>query len=680
MEENNTPPKLPKLPFIAVDVVLVIAAIFIANSGEGPLNPVNFFWVIFCVTLGGVLACLPFYIEFRNHMRLAEYDKSQANHENSRRIEAAQAEIQQICEAITQQADRSERTASVIEHLSQGLNLKIEEIGQKVPTAAEIPTENSNEFDEKLVQFSQQILGKLDEEQSVDLSELKSLIEANESATLAILEKISAISEANEKVASPETLEIVSEEFETISTETETDEPDFLEEETVSEGDDESSAVANESEALESLDDPVEDFSIVDEGDADEEDSLPEQEEILNEALDQQSDEADEGEIVEFVSESEALDELEDSVEDSVVVEEDETPVSEGSEEPVSEVLSLEESDSDEESDAIEANDISTVDDELESEQDTEVLIENLDDEATKDNKSEDFEVSSTSDILEDFEDLDEDVSVSDENSSSDQQENTEIDSNEQNQPATTEPVAIDDDFDAFDEDISMSIEADLIIDEDNDATPASASLGSDTDEAPLEDSVEEESNSELLDNTDFDLPSEDAPEEDNDPVSFLPEEDEIETMQSEVKAESTDKINAAAVEASTDSVDELELDVETTPEESFEAHDQPDLMDDIPEGSAKAKKSGRKETALVAQVLIGIGNKPYVRGEGPGLSNDVGVPMDFLEIGKWQWIAPESTEPVVCRIFKNDETEAEGEPIVIEPGQKRVVSPSFLG
>ena len=43
---------------------------------------------------------------------------------------------------------------------------------------------------------------------------------------------------------------------------------------------------------------------------------------------------------------------------------------------------------------------------------------------------------------------------------------------------------------------------------------------------------------------------------------------------------------------------------------------------------------------------MIGIGNKPYLRGEGPGLSWDEGVPMNFIEIGKWSWSPPQKMHP----------------------------------
>ncbi len=135
---------------------------------------------------------------------------------------------------------------------------------------------------------------------------------------------------------------------------------------------------------------------------------------------------------------------------------------------------------------------------------------------------------------------------------------------------------------------------------------------------------------------------------------------------------------------ASTDEVEaslELRKDSEAPAEEGEpeeEAPLQPNLMDDLPPPRQKPRKSPKGATVLVAQVLIGIGNKPYVRGTGPGLSSTKGVPMEFLEIGKWQWTAPESDEPISCQIYKNDEVPASGDMIELEPGQRRTVSPSF--
>ena len=48
-----------------------------------------------------------------------------------------------------------------------------------------------------------------------------------------------------------------------------------------------------------------------------------------------------------------------------------------------------------------------------------------------------------------------------------------------------------------------------------------------------------------------------------------------------------------------------------------------------------------------MAKVKIGIGNKPFLRGEGPGLSWEEGVPMNFVEIGKWSWSPSDKEAPL---------------------------------
>jgi len=95
-----------------------------------------------------------------------------------------------------------------------------------------------------------------------------------------------------------------------------------------------------------------------------------------------------------------------------------------------------------------------------------------------------------------------------------------------------------------------------------------------------------------------------------------------------------------------------------------------------------RKKRSSRSPVSacvLTAQVLIGIGNKPFVRGTGPGLSLEKGVPMEFVEIGQWRWVAPGAVkEAITLRILKNDEVPAEGDSILLHPGQSLEVSPVF--
>ncbi len=97
-------------------------------------------------------------------------------------------------------------------------------------------------------------------------------------------------------------------------------------------------------------------------------------------------------------------------------------------------------------------------------------------------------------------------------------------------------------------------------------------------------------------------------------------------------------------------------------------------------EASAKAEASVSSDgaTRLLATAYIGIGNKLFIRGDGPGLSWDKGVPMQFVSIGKWGWSTDEATGPIACKLYKNDETAALSGEIFLEPGKHVEVTAIF--
>ena len=94
-------------------------------------------------------------------------------------------------------------------------------------------------------------------------------------------------------------------------------------------------------------------------------------------------------------------------------------------------------------------------------------------------------------------------------------------------------------------------------------------------------------------------------------------------------------------------------------------------------DGGATAKTSDGS-TRLLVTAYIGIGNKVFVRGDGPGLSAEKGQPMEFVSIGKWLWQTSEATAPVTVQVYKNDEVKALGEDITIDPGHHVEVTPVF--
>jgi hypothetical protein len=92
----------------------------------------------------------------------------------------------------------------------------------------------------------------------------------------------------------------------------------------------------------------------------------------------------------------------------------------------------------------------------------------------------------------------------------------------------------------------------------------------------------------------------------------------------------------------------------------------------------AKKKTGEPPVTFISAQTDIGFGNLLYVRGVGPGLSWDRGVPMDCVGTGLWTVSVKNATAPVVFKVLVNDLSWSAGEDYVVSPGQSVTITPSF--
>ncbi|MEX2044055.1 MAG: hypothetical protein WD941_01805 [Opitutus sp.] len=104
-------------------------------------------------------------------------------------------------------------------------------------------------------------------------------------------------------------------------------------------------------------------------------------------------------------------------------------------------------------------------------------------------------------------------------------------------------------------------------------------------------------------------------------------------------------------------------------------------------DGESAAPETARGErvlssdgaTRVIATAYIGIGNRLFIRGEGPGLSWDKGVPLQFVSIGKWRWETSEAATPVRFKLYKNDEHEcASLGSLSLEPGHQQEVTAAF--
>lgn len=82
--------------------------------------------------------------------------------------------------------------------------------------------------------------------------------------------------------------------------------------------------------------------------------------------------------------------------------------------------------------------------------------------------------------------------------------------------------------------------------------------------------------------------------------------------------------------------------------------------------------------TTIVAAIDVGFGNHLTLRGEGPGLSWETGVPLECVGDDRWSITLSETAQPIVCKFLINDLTWCAGEDYTVLPGSTVVLSPVF--
>lgn len=131
----------------------------------------------------------------------------------------------------------------------------------------------------------------------------------------------------------------------------------------------------------------------------------------------------------------------------------------------------------------------------------------------------------------------------------------------------------------------------------------------------------------------------------------------------------------ADTADADPDASEDLEEDFPE--DDEFAAYESDD---DSAQDSVSATEQGElqlgdlppaKGATLVLDAMLGIENKPYLRGNAPGLSLDEGTPMDFVEIGRWSYDFAPLTEEVSVKILRNDrDDDPLGDAVTLAPGQ----------
>ena len=83
-------------------------------------------------------------------------------------------------------------------------------------------------------------------------------------------------------------------------------------------------------------------------------------------------------------------------------------------------------------------------------------------------------------------------------------------------------------------------------------------------------------------------------------------------------------------------------------------------------------------ETIISVKVDVGFGNQLFVRGEGPGLSWEKGVPAECVANDLWKIAVKNAAKPVKFKVLVNDATWSAGEDFAVEPGQSVTLTPGF--
>lgn len=93
---------------------------------------------------------------------------------------------------------------------------------------------------------------------------------------------------------------------------------------------------------------------------------------------------------------------------------------------------------------------------------------------------------------------------------------------------------------------------------------------------------------------------------------------------------------------------------------------------------AVKAVPSTKVATRIVANIDVGFGNTLYIRGEGPGLNWEKGVPLDCVADDQWSLTLSETARPVVFKFLINDLTWSVGDDYLVQPGSTVEFTPAF--
>ncbi|MDR2845484.1 MAG: hypothetical protein LBV28_05280 [Puniceicoccales bacterium] len=95
-------------------------------------------------------------------------------------------------------------------------------------------------------------------------------------------------------------------------------------------------------------------------------------------------------------------------------------------------------------------------------------------------------------------------------------------------------------------------------------------------------------------------------------------------------------------------------------------------------ERTVKRKLPQPSVTTIVAATDVGWGNQIFVRGEGGGLSWEVGVPMTCSDCNEWVWVSTSNDPAFTFKFLVNDIFWSQGDNFAVARGETHSSSPRF--
>lgn len=95
------------------------------------------------------------------------------------------------------------------------------------------------------------------------------------------------------------------------------------------------------------------------------------------------------------------------------------------------------------------------------------------------------------------------------------------------------------------------------------------------------------------------------------------------------------------------------------------------------PVAEARPLTKASRSAIIEAKIDVGFGNTLFLRGEGKGLNWNQGIPLTNVDGSTWQW-SGEADEKLKVKLLLNDAIWAQGEDLIVKPGEKVQIAPSF--